>query len=65
MAPPRPVSSTWTLLNAEAQKGQREADAVTTGDELLGEQDDADRAEQVQRPGDGSRDQQGGEAALR
>jgi hypothetical protein len=47
------------LANAKAQKGQREADAITTGDELLGEQDDADRAEQVQRPGDGPRDQQG------
>jgi len=53
------------LAEAEAQERQREADAVTTGDELLGEQDDADRAEQVQRPGDGPRDQQGCEAALR
>jgi hypothetical protein len=53
------------LANAKAQEGQRKADAVATGDELLGEQDDADRAEQVQRPGDGPRDQQGGKRALR
>jgi hypothetical protein len=46
------------LANAEAQKGQRKADAVTAGDELLGEQDYADRAEEIQRPGDGPRDQQ-------
>jgi hypothetical protein len=53
------------LTEAEAKKGEREADAVAGGDELLGEQDYADRAEQVQRPGDGPRDQQGCEAALR
>ena len=53
------------LANAKAQKGQREADAVTTGDELLGEQDYADRTEQVQRPRDRPCDEQGGERALR
>jgi hypothetical protein len=53
------------LANAKAQERQREADAVATGDELLGEQDDAGRAEQVQRPGDRPRDQQGGERPLR
>jgi len=47
------------LANAEAQEGQREADAITPGDELLREENDANRAEQVQRPGDGPRDQQG------
>jgi hypothetical protein len=53
------------LAEAKAQKRQREADAVTPGDELLGEQDDPDRAKQVQRPGDGPRDQQGCKRALR
>jgi hypothetical protein len=53
------------LVDAKAQKGQRKADAVTTGDELLGEKDYADRAEQVQRPRDRPRDQQGGKRALR
>jgi hypothetical protein len=53
------------LANAKAQEREREADAVATGDELLGEQDDAGRAEEIQRPGDGPRDEQGGERALR
>jgi len=53
------------LAEAKAQERQREADAVTTGDELLGEEDDADRPEQIQRPRDRPRDQQGCEAALR
>jgi hypothetical protein len=53
------------LMEAEPKKGEREADAVAGGDELLGEEDDADGAEEIQRPGDGPRDQQGCEAALR
>ena len=53
------------LANAKAQERQREADAVATGNELLGEQDDADRAEQIQRPGDRPGDEQGGQRALR
>jgi hypothetical protein len=53
------------LANAKAQKRQREADAVTTGDELLGEEDYADCAEQIQRPRDRPCDEQGGERALR
>jgi hypothetical protein len=53
------------LAEAETKKGKREADAVAGGDELLGEEDDADSAEQVQRPRDGPRDQQGCEATLR
>jgi hypothetical protein len=53
------------LVETEAKKGEREADAVAGGDELLGEEDDADRAEQVERPGDRPRDQQGGKRALR
>jgi hypothetical protein len=47
------------LANAKAQKRQREADAVTARDELLREENDADRAEQIQRPRDRPRDQQG------
>jgi hypothetical protein len=53
------------LMEAEPKKREREADAVAGGDELLGEEDDADRAEQVERPRDRPRDQQGCEAALR
>jgi hypothetical protein len=52
-------------MEAEAKKGEREADAIAGGDELLGEEHDADGAKKVQRPRDGPRDQQGGEAALR
>ena len=53
------------LLEAEAKKGERKADAVTTGDELLGEQDYADRAEQIQRPRNRPCDEQGRKGALR
>ena len=53
------------LVEAEAKKGEREADAVAGSDELLGEEDDADGAKEVQRPRDGPRDEQGCEAALR
>jgi hypothetical protein len=52
-------------METEAEEGQREPDAIARGDELLGEQDDADWAEQVERPRDRPRDQQGCEAALR
>ena len=53
------------LVEPEAKKREREADAVAGGDELLGEEDDADGAEEVQRPRDRPRDQQGGKRALR
>ena len=44
-------------MEAKAEKGERKADAVAGGDELLGEEDDADGAEQVQRPRDRPCDQ--------
>ena len=50
---------------AEAQERQREADAVAAGHELLGEQHQPERPEKIQRPGNGSRDEQRGEQALR
>jgi hypothetical protein len=53
------------LMEAEAKKGEREADAIAGGDELLGEEDCAERAEQIQRPRDRPCDEQGCEAALR
>jgi hypothetical protein len=53
------------LADTKTQKRQRKADTVTTGNELLGEQDHADRAEQIQRPRDRPCDEQGGERALR
>jgi hypothetical protein len=53
------------LARAKAQEGEREADAVAPRDELLGEEDYAERAEEVKRPRDRPRDQQGCKAALR
>jgi hypothetical protein len=53
------------LAPAEPQERQREADGVGAGAELLGEQDQPERPEQVQRPSDGPRDQQRGKRALR
>jgi hypothetical protein len=37
---------------AKADEGEREADAVGGGGELLGEEDEPDRPEKIQRPGD-------------
>jgi hypothetical protein len=53
------------LAKAEAEKRDGQADAVARGDELLGEEDDPDGAEQVQRPRDRPCDEQGGKRALR
>jgi hypothetical protein len=52
------------LREAEAKEGERQADRVRRRGELLGEQDQPDRPEQVQRPGDRPRDQQGRERRL-
>jgi hypothetical protein len=53
------------LAEAEAEERQREADRVRGGGELLGEEDQPDRAEQVERPGDRAADEDGGQSALR
>jgi hypothetical protein len=52
------------FLESEPEKRQREADAERRGGELLGEEDQPDLAEEVERPPDRPRDQQGREAAL-
>jgi len=41
---------------AKAQEGEREADAVRAGGELLGKKDEPERPEEIQRPGDGACD---------
>jgi hypothetical protein len=48
----------------EAQKRQREADAERSRGELLGEENQPDLAEQVERPPDRPRDQQGRQDTL-
>jgi hypothetical protein len=50
---------------SEAQKRQREADTERRRGDLLGEQDQPDLAEQIERGGDRPRDQQGRQRALR
>jgi hypothetical protein len=45
------------LPEAEAQVGEGEADAVRGGGELLVEEDEAERAKEVERPGDRPRDE--------
>jgi hypothetical protein len=52
------------LAEAEAEKGEREADRVRGGGELLGEEDQPDRAEQVERPADRAADEDGGQNPL-
>jgi hypothetical protein len=47
-----------SFLEPKSEKGQREADAVARGDELLGEEDDADLPEKIQRPEDRPCDQE-------
>jgi len=49
----------------EAKKGKSKADAERRGGELLGEQDQPGRPEQIQRPGDRAGDEQRGERRLR
>jgi hypothetical protein len=49
----------------EPEKGQREADTERRRGELLGEEDQPDLAEEVERPPDRPRDQQGRQRALR
>jgi hypothetical protein len=41
-------------VDPEPKERQREADAEGRGRELLGEEDQADRPEQIQRPGNGA-----------
>jgi hypothetical protein len=48
----------------EAEEGEREADAERRRGELLGEENQPDLAEQVERRSDRPRDEQGGQAAL-
>jgi hypothetical protein len=52
------------FLEPEAEKRQREADAERRRGELLGEEDQPDLAEKIERPPDRPRDQQRREAAL-
>ncbi len=52
------------LVEAKAQEREREADAVGASGELLGEQHQADRPEQIQRPGDRPRDEERGQRSL-
>jgi hypothetical protein len=52
------------FLEPEAQEGEGEADRVRGGRELLGEKDQPDLAEQVERPADRAADQDGGKDAL-
>jgi hypothetical protein len=53
------------LSEAEAKEREREADAERGGGELLGEQDQPDWPEQVERPGDRAGNENCGERALR
>jgi hypothetical protein len=53
------------LLEPKPQKRQREPDAVRSGGELLGEEDQPDRPEEIQRPGDRTGDEDYCEKALR
>lgn len=52
------------FLEPEAKEGKGETNAVAGGDELLGEEDDADLAEKIERPGDRPRDEQGRQDTL-
>jgi hypothetical protein len=49
---------------SEAKKCERQADAVGAGGELLGEQHQPDGPEQIQRPADRPRDQEGSQRPL-
>ena len=49
----------------EAKEREREPDRVRRGGELLREQHQPDRAEQVERPGDRAADENGGQDPLR
>jgi hypothetical protein len=53
-----------TLAEPEAQERQCQADAVRGAGELLGEEDQPDRPEQIQRPADRACDEDCGEEAL-
>ena len=48
----------------EAEKREGEADRIRRGRELLGEEDQPDRAEKVERPADRAADQDGGQDPL-
>jgi hypothetical protein len=48
----------------ESKKRERQPDSESRGGELLGEENQADLAEEVERPADRPRDQQGREDAL-
>ena len=52
------------LADSEAQEREREADAERRRGELLGEENQPDLAEEVERPADRPRDQQGREDPL-
>jgi hypothetical protein len=45
------------FLEPEAQERQRKPDAIGRGGELLVEQDEPERPEQIQRPGDRPRNE--------
>jgi hypothetical protein len=49
---------------SETEKREREADRIGRSRELLREQDQADRAEQVERPTDRAADEDGGQDPL-
>jgi hypothetical protein len=48
----------------EPEKREGEADRIRGGRELLGEKDQPDRAEKVERPADRSADEDGGQDSL-
>ena len=52
------------LPEAKAKKGERKADAIRRGGELLGEKNEPGRPEKIERPGDRAGDEERGERAL-
>jgi hypothetical protein len=52
------------FLESKAKKGERQADAVSAGGELLREQYQPDGPEKIQRPGDRAGDQERGQRCL-
>jgi len=53
------------FLESETKERERQADAIGRRGELLREQNQPDRAEKVERPGDRAADQYGGQNPLR
>jgi hypothetical protein len=60
-----PGNSRIVLVEAKPEKREGESDAVRGGGELLGEKDQPDRPEEIQRPADRACDEESRESALR